>query len=97
VYLDDTVRDSKDCKSPTNESAVSLSVSHDQYTALPLVGVMMTSYVLINQYINLACLSVCLFVCLFVCVYPINVKTAEPIGPTFNLEDGHEAPSKASK
>ena len=27
--------------------------------------------------INLACLSVCLFVCL----YPINVKTAEPIGP----------------
>ena len=30
-------------------------------------------------YINLACLSVCLFVCL----YPINVKTAEPIGPKF--------------
>ena len=30
-----------------------------------------------NLYINLACLSVCLFVCL----YPINVKTAEPIGP----------------
>ena len=60
-----------------------LSVSHDQYTALPLVGVMMTSYVLINQYINLACLSVCLFVCLFVCVYPINVKTAEQIGPKF--------------
>ena len=34
-------------------------------------------------YINLACLSVCLFVCLFVCLYPINVKTAEPIGPKF--------------
>jgi len=33
--------------------------------------------VLLNLYINLACLSVCLFVCL----YPINVKTAEPIGP----------------
>ena len=30
-------------------------------------------------YINLACLSVCLFVCL----YPINVKTAEPIEPKF--------------
>ena len=30
-------------------------------------------------YINLACLSVCLSVCL----YPINVKTAEPIGPNF--------------
>ena len=28
-------------------------------------------------------LSVCLFVCLFVCLYPINVKTAEPIGPKF--------------
>ena len=28
-------------------------------------------------YINLACLSVCLSACL----YPINVKTAEPIGP----------------
>ena len=26
-------------------------------------------------------LSVCLFVCLSVCLYPINVKTAEPIGP----------------
>ena len=32
-----------------------------------------------NLYINLACLSVCLSVCL----YPINVKTAEPIGPKF--------------
>ena len=32
-----------------------------------------------NLYINLACLGVCLFVCL----YPINVKTAEPIGPKF--------------
>ena len=30
-------------------------------------------------YINLACLSVCLSVCL----YPINVKTAEPIRPKF--------------
>ena len=52
-------------------------------------------------------LFVCLFGCLFVCLYPINVKTAEPIGPKFfvghkenmftiKLEDGHEAPSKAS-
>ena len=32
-----------------------------------------------SLYINLACLSGCLFVCL----YPINVKTAEPIGPKF--------------
>ena len=30
-------------------------------------------------YINLACLSICLSVCL----YPINVITAEPIGPKF--------------
>ena len=29
------------------------------------------------------CLFVCLFVCLSVCLYPINVKTAEPIGPKF--------------
>ena len=28
-------------------------------------------------------LSVCLFVCLSVCLYPINIKTAEPIGPKF--------------
>ena len=28
-------------------------------------------------------LSFCLFVCLSVCLYPINVKTAEPIGPIF--------------
>ena len=28
-------------------------------------------------------LSWCLFVCLSVCLYPINVKTAEPIGPNF--------------
>ena len=32
-----------------------------------------------NLYINLACLSVCLSVCW----YPINVKTAESIGPKF--------------
>ena len=32
-----------------------------------------------NLFINLACLSVCLSVCL----YPINVKTAEPIEPKF--------------
>ena len=31
--------------------------------------------ILVNLYINLACL--------FVCLYPINVKTAEPIGPKF--------------
>ena len=34
-------------------------------------------------YINLACLSVWVFWCLFVCLYPINVKTGEPIGPEF--------------
>ena len=49
-----------------------------------------------------------LSVCLSVCLYPINVKTAEPIGPKFfvghkenmftiNLGDGREAPSKARK
>ena len=32
-------------------------------------------YCLQYLYINLACL--------FVCLYPINVKTAEPIGPKF--------------
>ena len=31
----------------------------------------------------MVCLSECLFVCLFVYLYPINVKTAEPIGPKF--------------
>ena len=36
-----------------------------------------------HLYINLACLGVWVFVCLFVCLYPINVKTAEPIGPKF--------------
>ena len=35
---------------------------------------------MINLYINLACLSVCRFVCL---LYSIDVKTAEPIGPKF--------------
>ena len=45
------------------------------------------TFILSNLYINLACLSVCLsvlmFGCLFVCLYPINVKTAKPIGPKF--------------
>ena len=36
-----------------------------------------------NLYINLACLSGLVFVCL----YPINVKTAEPIAPKFVM--GH--------
>ena len=36
-------------------------------------------YLISHLYINLACLSVSLSVCL----YPINVKTAEPIGPKF--------------
>ena len=31
---------------------VSMSVSRDQYTTLPLVGVLMTSYGLINNIIN---------------------------------------------
>ena len=40
-----------------------------------------TSFWKNHLYINLACL---LFVCLFVCLlYPINVKTAEPIGSKF--------------
>ena len=38
-------------------------------------------------------LSVCLYVCLFVCLYPINVKTAEPIGPKFFVGP-HGAPGK---
>ena len=29
------------------------------------------------------CSSVFLFICLFVCLYPINIQTAEPIGPNF--------------
>ena len=43
-----------------------------------------------NLYINLAWVSVCLFWCLSVCLYPINVKTAEPIGPKFFV--GHLGP-----
>ena len=42
-----------------------------------------------NLYINLACLSVCLSVRL----YPINVKTAEPIGPKFFVGH-HVSPGK---
>ena len=42
-----------------------------------------------NLYINLACLSVCLGVCL----YPINVKTAEPIRPKFCVGP-HVSPGK---
>ena len=38
-------------------------------------------------------LSVCLSVCLFVCLYPINVKTAEPIGPKFFVGH-HVTPGK---
>ena len=37
----------------------------------------------LHLYINLACLSVWVSACLFVCLYPINVKTAELIGPKF--------------
>ena len=36
-----------------------------------------------NLYIILACLFVWVSWCLSVCLYPINVKTAEPIGPKF--------------
>ena len=42
-----------------------------------------------NLYINLACL----FVWVFVCLYPINVKTAEPIGPKFCVGH-HVTPGK---
>ena len=38
-------------------------------------------------------LFVCLFVCLLVCLYPINVKTAEPIGPNFFVGH-HVTPGK---
>ena len=38
-----------------------------------------------NLYIYFACLGVCLSVCL----YPINVKTAEPIGTKFCVGVGH--------
>ena len=47
----------------------------------------------INLYINLAWVSVCLFGCLFVCLYPINVKTAEPIRPEFFVGH-HVTPGK---
>ena len=42
-----------------------------------------------NLYINLACLSVWVSVCL----YPINVKTAEPIGTKFCVGH-HVTPGK---
>ena len=38
-------------------------------------------------------LFVCLFVCLLVCLYPINVKTAEPIWPKF-FEGSRVTPGK---
>ena len=46
-------------------------------------------YISIYLHINLACLSGCLSVCL----YPINVKTAEPIGPKF-FEGSRVTPGK---
>ena len=50
-----------------------------------------------NLYINFAWVSVCLFGCLLwclsVCLYPINVKTAEPIGPKFFVGH-HVTPGK---
>ena len=42
----------------------------------------------VHLYINLACLSGCLFVCL----YPINVKTGEPIWPKFFV--GHHVTTR---
>ena len=41
-------------------------------------------HVHVSTYIaKLQSLFGCLFGCLSVCLYPINVKTAEPIGPKF--------------
>ena len=40
-------------------------------------------YIYVYLYINLACLSGSVLWCLSVCLYPINVKTAEPIRPKF--------------
>ena len=50
-----------------------------------------------HLYINLACLSVCLFVCenpriIFVLFYNVHKENMF----TINLEDGREAPCKAS-
>ena len=45
--------------------------------------------ILIYILIRLGCLGVCLSVCL----YPINVKTAEPIGPKFFVKP-HVTPGK---
>ena len=45
----------------------------------PFVSKPFHGFLASHLYINLACLSVCLFVCL----YPINAKTAEPIGSKF--------------
>ena len=53
-----------------------------------------TSFWKNHLYINLVCLSVCLFVCLsiFVLFYDVHKENMF----TINLEDGREAPSKAS-
>jgi len=45
------------------------------------ISFLLTKYIYV--YINLTCLSVCLSVWVSDCLYPINVKTAEPIGPKF--------------
>ena len=68
--------------------AINLSWGHKSpdligLTILNFIRYKQTSNQIYNLYINLACLSGCLFVCL----YPINVKTAEPIGPKFFM--GH--------
>ena len=49
----------------------------------PLLRFQDLSFIYIYIKIWLVCLLVCLSVCLFVCLYPINVKTAKPIGPKF--------------
>jgi len=49
---------------------------------------------MLDLYINLA--RKIYFACLSVCLYPINVKTAEPIGPKFCVGP-HVAPGKVYK
>ena len=67
--------------------------SLEEYIYLQLIVYLKISLIYMYLYIDLSCQSVWVFGGLFVCLYPINVKTAEPIGPKFFVGP-HGAPGK---
>ena len=68
---------------------ISFSYSWMEFSVLTTQG--MTCYLILTSSSSIYIL--CLSVCLFVCLYPINVKTTEPIGPKFCVGP-HVTPGK---